>query len=453
MIRFLFIIILLNISFCSLLTAENTGLQLKLNKWAASQKKLNLGVSLVDVDSETVIFSHNAAQVLKPASVLKLVTTHAALEILGPEYQFTTQVFTTGFDGSFIDKLIIKGGADPTFTTESAWMLVREVKRRGIKSVGQLVLDASRVVESAERQGQRAYESGSSALPLNFNSIFFEICPTGINGPALVKQDPYEYPVVISGKISTAAKDGTYAIDEVADASFEISGKIRKQLGCQKVYRSIRNPIDYFGRVITALLLKEGIEIKQGFSAAPRPKSATIFTELKSKPLAIILRDLNHYSTNFTAEQILLAISEDSNGQMSRSKGLSLMTKAAKGFYQDGKYQIADASGLSHENRISSALLTKILLNAAREPSIFTPFIASLSHYGRSGTLKNRHGVNSKGIFAKTGTINNVRTLAGYAYNRSNRLMAFAMLQNNVGSIPNANRLEDEFLNLIVNSQ
>ena len=135
---------------------------------------------------------------------------------------------------------------------------------------------------------------------------------------------------------------------------------------------------------------------------------------------------------------------------MNRERGLGVLNKVAKQIPGGKSSMIHDASGLSHDNRLTASFLSNLLAIIAKDPNNFVPLIYSLSQYGKSGTLKTRRAVSSQNVFAKTGSIDGVRTLAGYIYDKNQQMMTFALLQNNVGSASEALTREDQFLNLIV---
>ncbi len=232
----------------------------------------NSAVVVFDVDNGRELYSNGKTRSLKPASVLKLLTTVTALEEFGPYYRFKTEVLGTGLAGSHVEKLYVKGYGDPSLTQEDLWLLARKVYLRGVRSIGRLVVDDSYFIDVKPREGVRAYEAGGSALSLNFNSITFDVCPISGRKHALVTHDPREMPVKLDGAITTSNSRGTFQIDELKGRQaelplhFKLKGNISKRSGCQEIYRSVPDPAIYLGAVLKGLLNREGVDVRGGIS-------------------------------------------------------------------------------------------------------------------------------------------------------------------------------------------
>ncbi len=406
------------------------------------------------------IFALNANVPLKPASVLKILTAMAALEELGPRHQFETRVYGAGLKGSRVQSLFVQGTGDPSLTYETLSNLAKELYVRGIRSIGRLVLDDSLFVGGAARQGERAYQAGNAALALNFNTLEFEVCAG--SGKARVMVDPPEFQVELIGQISTyQSRSSLYHITEESSRDFSgwqslsqplmrfrLSGNIRKQDGCAVFYRTVAHPTEYFAQVLAGMLHQKGIVI----DSAPRPGAvppgaALIYTQ-KSKPLAEIVRDMNQFSSNFIAEQLLMALGKSSDGKYYRGEGLAVLTRYAQQLSKgaDG-IQIRDASGLSHQNKIPAEVIVNLLLRVQQTEEYRVEFERSLAVDSHSGTLRKRSydGV----VRAKTGTINGVTGLAGHTRSRKGHPFAFVIIQNGVSSRAKASKLEKSVLKIL----
>ena len=128
-----------------------------------------------------------------------------ALQELGPDYTFKTGLFGEGFKAGHLKRLYVKGGGDPALTTEKAFSIARELRLRGVKKIDELALDDSLFLEQQVAAGQRAYETGSSALAFNYNSVDFRICPRSSSENALVTVEPWEAGLTITGQVKTVA--------------------------------------------------------------------------------------------------------------------------------------------------------------------------------------------------------------------------------------------------------
>ena len=164
-----------------------------------------------------------------------------------------------------------------------------------------------------------------------------------------------------------------------------------------------------------------------------------------------IIEDMNHYSNNFIAEQLVSLI-----GNGSRSKGLSKINSYLSKRADSAEFTIDDGSGLSHDNRLTASLITDLLVENANNPNQAPELEKSLAISNRQGTLKKRtFSPRANVVRGKTGTINRVTGLAGYIQNAQNRKIAFAILQNDVSNVSTARKLEadliKEFYNLLSN--
>ncbi|MCB0333414.1 MAG: D-alanyl-D-alanine carboxypeptidase, partial [Bdellovibrionales bacterium] len=179
--------------------------------------------------------------------------------------------------------------------------------------------------------------------------------------------------------------------------------------------------------------------------------STSLFTH-QSKPLSRILRDLNHYSSNFIAEQVLLILGGDTLSGFDRDVGLEQLSKYLHRLgVPEGEYSLHDASGLSHSNRITPMAIANAIAKMYGEEEYRVEFERSLAVDSRSGTLQKRRmeGV----VRAKTGTIDGVSSLAGIVRNKYGRLLAFVLLQNSVRSRADAHRFEEKLVRYLYRSQ
>jgi len=184
--------------------------------------------------------------------------------------------------------------------------------------------------------------------------------------------------------------------------------------------------------LIQLLLRQVGVEVEGGYSVGTPPAGSRELFAHKSEPLRLIVDGLNHYSTNFVAEQLAYAIGRMSNGKWDHAVGLERMQAFLQQLGAAAKEAFfIDASGLSHGNRLSARAVSRVLFEMANDVKLAPEFESSLSVAGRSGTLTEKHfGVKGLMLRAKTGTINGVSALAGYLTAANGKKYAFALLQN-----------------------
>lgn len=431
--------------------AASNDLSANLRK-IASNAQQNTAISVVDLDSGAVLADLSAHQPLKPASVMKLVTSAAALDYLGPDYRFSTELFYDGRKGGRLETLYIRGGADPSLTLENLWLVVRKLKKLGIDQIDRVVLDDSRFASQRNRVGQRAYEAGSGALSLSFNSVAFDVCPGALNGPVIMSVDPWEAPVQVKGSIKTiAGRGGVCGIDEIQTSGnslvYAVSGTFGQGRSCETFYRSIRDPILFFGSVFRRFAADLDIKIGAVPTGGVTPSAAKPLANHQSKSLSLILEDMNHFSTNFIAEQVLYALGQGEDGSFDRQRGLQRVGKFLTTLgVSIEEFALFDGSGLSHDNRLTAAAITTVLRKSALNNTYGVEYEKSLSVGGGNGTLKERNFGPQVLVRGKTGTLDGVSALSGILMARSGRRVAFAILQNGKFAKEDASLIEDKMV-------
>lgn len=385
----------------------------------------SVSVSVVDLHSGAVIGDVNGETPMIPASVQKLITTAASLSYLGPFFTFRTEVYTSG-SGPVVDRLVVRGGGDPLLTIESAWMLARRVRSHEIREVKNLILDDSFFSDARRAGGDRAYETGTSALSFNFNSVRTERCPG--RAPAV---SPWELGARPSGDLP------------------QTGGALTPEGECPGVYRSVSDPVAYFGTVFKALLESQGIRVR-GTPTRGRPDGARILTWYQSEPLTTALHGLNNFSTNFIAEQIVTVLGARRDAA-THSAGVARLQEFISRFHAGRSARMVDGSGLSRNNRVSARLFTEVLAAMHGNPALGPEFVASLPVGGHSGTVKRRRFGKEQGLVvrAKTGTLEGVSSLAGYVTNSAGKTRAFAILRNDVRDRDSALRVEEALVDAI----
>ncbi len=415
--------------------------------WAddPSNKNLKLSVLAVDLSDGKVLYQDSPDLLLEPASVLKILTSVAALKNLGPEYRFHTEFLTRPTARPGEVDLLVRGGGDPSLTVESLWQIVRELKVRGLTNVASIVLDDTGFADAHARLGQRAYETGASALAFNHNSLGFEVCPTQIDRSASITVLPEEFGQTL-GSIKTVKGASHYGIEGRADKFFA-TGEISEKESCRRFYRSIEDPVPYFGRVFRELLLKEGISVSAKVARGQVVGNSAVFYDHLSPALHEILNDLNHFSNNFIANQLVFALDKSGATSKSFSNGLATLRNelTALGF-KDANFKVEDGSGLSHANRLSARMLVRLLDTGYVSPDWSAEFQTSLSVMGSSGTLRLRAAPQGAFVRAKTGSLEGVSSIAGYMTTKQKKKLAFTILINGAASKDKSVEIEERLI-------
>ncbi len=425
-------------------------------------------VQVVDVATGEVVFTRDADRGLIPASTMKAVTAAAALSSLGPSYKFKTTVHADGgIDsvGTLHGDLYIEGGGDPTFVVEKLWKLVYDLKIDGLTKIdGDVVFDESFFAGPYPLQGwdkkedvERgpSYFSRQSALSLNFNTVAIVVAPGAeTGGGARVQLETPASPYVEVVNEVVTGESGSYrrlSIErEVADDGhmvFTVTGSMPSGAAAARYYRTVEDPTAHFQAAFLEMANRHGIAVTgRGRRGVTPPDTRTLW-ELNSPPLASILMDMNKYSNNFMAEQVLRTMGAEANdGQAGDTEaGLAVVRDylTSIGVPQDS-YTIVNGSGLSRDSSIPPSLLTAVLLDMAADTAAGGEFRSSLAIAGADGTLWKRLRDEPGRVRGKTGTIDGVHCLTGYAESADGALYAFAFLSNNIrGGISQVKKLHD----------
>jgi len=426
-------------------------------------------ISVVALPSGRAVYTYNPVQSLLPASVMKLITTAAALHYLSPEYRFKTTILYSGerHGGVIQGNLIIRGGGDPILSTEKLWHIANKIKASGIKRItGNLVVDThffdryDRAPEWDVKRTQWAYDAKLSPLSLNYNTIAIHVQPGSFVGDVLnawLDPAPTYIRLFSTGKTIKRGRNTVSArrSEEVpGEVEMVVRGKL--PIGVQeKVIRlNVDNPIRYTAETFRTLLNKTGVRIDGATKIVPTPIFANELYENLSEPLSLVLKNLNTYSNNFTAEQIIKTIAAERFGTPgSHAEGLRLI----KDFLRISNINtqgvvLADGSGLSRSNRMTTRAITDLLTVMFTRFDIGPDFMAALRVMGANGVLSKRLANSpARGkIRAKTGTLRGVSTLAGYVESINGKVFGYALfLNNNRCGHYRADRIEDRIVTAI----
>jgi len=437
---------------------------------AACLNHSKTAVSVVAVPEGKVVYNQNVYEPLLPASVMKIVTTAAALHYLGPEYRFTTQFLYTGnrVGEAIHGDLVIRGGGDPKLSAEQLWLIAARIKASGIREVmGNLVID-SHFFDNHERAPawelepatQRAYDARLSAFSVNFNTIAVHVQPgVGVGEPLRVWLEPAPAYIHINN-LGKTIRGGRNAVsvyrsgEESNEIEMSVRGKLSIGAKESVVYLNVENPSRYAAESFLALLRQTGVNVNGAVQYATTPVAGKeLYTHL-SEPLSLILKDLNTFSNNFMAEQIVKTIAAERFGTPgSHEEGLRLVMDFLRSSAVTTQgVALADGSGLSRTNRFTAKAMTDLLVSMYPRFDTGPDFLASLRVMGAYGVLSHRlaespaHGL----IRAKTGTLSGVSTLAGYVGTTNHKLFAYALfLNDNRCGHDGADRIEDSIVTAI----
>ncbi len=423
---------------------------------AAQIPAASVAVVVQPVDAAAPLVAHNAARAMNPASVMKLVTTYAALDLLGPAYTWKTTVWTevAPVDGVLNGNLYIRGSGDPRFAIEHLWSLLRQVQVRGIRQVnGDVVLDRTAFNVPAIDPGafddkpMRPYNVGPDGLLLNFRALRFTLLPD--NGkPRVLQETPSEGLRIDNQLKSNGAECGsnwkdliqTRLLTENGGYRLEFSGSYAALCG-EKPLNLAPLPTDaQAGGLLRALWKELGGSLAGQVRTGNVPIGARLLTQHESAPLADAVRDINKFSNNVMARQVFLTLGNDAPPDASLGGSAPATTERARQRVGDwlasrklrfDELVLDNGSGLSRSERISAGSLNRLLLDAWKNP-VMPEFVSSLPIVGIDGTMKKRlrDAAATGRAHIKTGTLDGVKTAAGYALDAQGRRHAVTFLIN-----------------------
>ncbi len=191
------------------------------------------------------------------------------------------------------------------------------------------------------------------------------------------------------------------------------------------------DPTGQFAAAFQYQLEDQGIAVTGRYRRGTTPYDATMLVHTPSETLGAILMDMNKFSLNFQAEQILRTVGAEVEGEGSTEAGLRVVRRYLDSLgVGPGDVVLVNGSGLSREARLEPSVLTAVLVDMARDPQVGAEFLASLAIGGVDGTLWKRLRDEPGRLRGKTGTIDGVHCLAGYLDSYNGRRYAFAFLTN-----------------------
>lgn len=418
---------------------------------AAQIAPTNVAVVVQAIDGTAPLVAHNAGQAMNPASVMKLLTTYAALDLLGPAHTWPTTAWVDALpaDGVLTGNLYLKGSGDPRFTIEHLWALLRQLRVRGIARInGDIVLDSSVFAPadfdpaSFDNKPMRPYNVGPSGLLINFQSLRFTLQP-GEAQPRVLLETPSDGLAVdnrlrqVTGPCTSDWKDRiALRLQPAAEGQrLEIAGSYAALCGERLLNLAPLPAAQQTEGLLRALWRELGGSLAGRIREGHLPPPATLLARHDSPPLAEIVRDINKFSNNVMARQLFLSLGSDANGDgppaNTESAGRRLADWLARRQLHFPELVIDNGSGLSRRERISAGSMNRLLLDAWTNP-LMPEFISSLPVAGIDGTMKKRlNGGSPAGrAHIKTGTLDGVTTAAGYALDSDGRRYALTVFIN-----------------------
>jgi D-alanyl-D-alanine carboxypeptidase/D-alanyl-D-alanine-endopeptidase (penicillin-binding protein 4) len=423
-------------------------------------KNAAVSFCIIDSDSGKTVFEYNPGKSLIPASVMKLVTSSAALELLGPDYTFKTSIGYTGKISRFFKYLdgnvIITGGGDPSLGSKNfedhyvdfADMWVNEFKKLKIREVtGGVITDDSYYdylpvpAKWLWEDAGNYYGAGAYGLSVFDNSyeIHLSISPdssqlyiTGIT-PAECR---FEFS---NWLVAAGTADKGYVFAAPYSTNGWLAGTMPSNLRDFVLKASIADPPFIMAKMIDQKLRDAGISLKNSPTTTRLMQShikedVITIADISSPALGKIIEVLNHESVNLYAEHLLKELGRVYQKSGSTEKGIKNIYEFlnSSGITTDGLY-IEDGSGLSPLNALNAEGVVSLLYYMKTRGKYSVEFYSSLPDAGKEGTLKNyfRDPVFESRLKAKSGSMTRVRSYAGYITTQSGKELIFCIIVNN----------------------
>jgi D-alanyl-D-alanine carboxypeptidase/D-alanyl-D-alanine-endopeptidase (penicillin-binding protein 4) len=401
---------------------------------------------IVDLESGKPIVGQNIDTPRSPASTIKVVTTFASLDLLGPSYVWHTRAAVRGEikNGVLDGDLILQGGGDPYMTLERWWSFARTLREKGLKTIrGDIVIDNTAFSLPAEDPGafdgrpNRSYNVLPDALMVNFQSVEFRVVPNAdmrriVASPAPVNLVIENHVALAAGRCTAAAGRVDFQVESDHWDRVVFSGALSPSCAERSFARVLLRPADYAFGTFVGLWHELGGEFDGKLRVAATPADAQPFLTFDSLTLGEIVRLTNKFSSNLMARHLLLTMGEDRFGPPATlDKGASAIAEWSelRGLaLQD--MNIDNGSGLSRATHISVMQMAKVL--SAAYHSRFAPeFMASLPLAGIDGTLRSRMKTSPAGsVRMKTGHLDGVTGVAGYVTTASGKTFVLVSLVN-----------------------
>ncbi|HEY3299313.1 MAG TPA: D-alanyl-D-alanine carboxypeptidase/D-alanyl-D-alanine-endopeptidase [Methylophilaceae bacterium] len=394
------------------------------------------------------LISHQAQKALNPASTMKLVTSDAALEILGPAYRWKTEVYYDGSlrNGTLDGNLYLKGYGDPHLMSSDMWRLVTQIKQAGIKQIkGDLILDDSFFASQStnpsnfDGDGARAYNATPSAMMSNLKMVSFRFASD--DAQLNITPDPDLTEIHINNQLKVNGGDCSswrsrlnYEVNaSKTPAEVIFSGAF--PANCTEKYLEllVLSPADLSFNLFRKLLREQAGNISGKVKTTSVPVGAIKLLQFDSATLADLLSDVNKWSNNLMARQLLLTIAAESQGApATEEKGVTAIKAwlASKNL-AFSELVIENGSGLSRSERISAQHMGALLTSAFYSP-VMPEFMASLPILAVDGTLlKRMKDSPAQGrAHLKTGTIDGVFAISGYILGKNGKRYVMVFMIN-----------------------
>jgi D-alanyl-D-alanine carboxypeptidase/D-alanyl-D-alanine-endopeptidase (penicillin-binding protein 4) len=407
-----------------------------------------------EVGAAQPLFAHNPARPMNPASVMKLVTTFAALELLGRDYRWKTEAYLGGpLDGGVLrGDLIIKGYGDPKLTIEQWQAFMATLRAKGLDRVaGDLGVDrtwfkpARHDPAAFDKEPLKPYNVGPDALLVSFKSVRFVFAPNAAGDGVELRAEPPLAEVALGAPPRIGGGDcadwrsavGAKFVNRGASASASFAGSFAASCGERDWYVALLDHPHFAYAMFSTYFREAGGLFNGGLRDVQAPTGIAPFATLESPPLYDIVRDVNKLSNNVMARQIFLTLATTRHPPPATP---ALAADVVQRFLKERRIPmpglvIENGSGLSRRERVTAGGLAQLLAAADRSDAR-EEFASSLAVAATDGTVQKRfqNGTVAGQALLKTGTLEGVKALAGYVIDAQSRRWIVVAIINHPGA-------------------
>lgn len=412
--------------------------------------EVDASVMIYDLDDDSMLYAHRGSKMVRPASVLKVITSVVATEKLGCEYTFDTELFAAG------NNLYVKGRMDPLFGIEDMVQMAAAVPAGSV--VDTLFADCS-FIDSLYWGSGWVWDDNPYGFQPYLSPLM--VCGGGVEvavSPSVKGKAP-KYTVTPESSFYSVVNEAVSNDPSLGKLTIlrdwlEDSNLIRIKGNCTKRYKEKLNmykSADFFLALLAEKLDSVGVEVRTiSFGGVP---AAAERIHLTCRSLTDVVDEALMESDNLCAEALVYHLAAIENeSPLSMDEGCDVVRSFLSGELGiQQKFSIVDGSGLSVYNYVSADMLLRTLVHACKDKEVFDVIYSRLPLSGVSGTMKNRtkDGAAYKKVRAKTGTVKGVCTLAGYAKAANGHLCAFVILNSGHAKASEVRKWQDRVLEAI----
>jgi D-alanyl-D-alanine carboxypeptidase/D-alanyl-D-alanine-endopeptidase (penicillin-binding protein 4) len=418
-----------------------------INKYNFKKDSFSIVVKNLTAPEKKAII-YNGSKNFNPASLTKIITSFIALDKLGPNYKWKSDFYYTGQlkDDTIQGDLIFVGRGDASFSIDNLEFLIREIQKKGIKKIeGNLILDKSYFgkipsIIDFDADPMRAYNVLPNAISIQSNTINFKFTPLDNNVKIDVKPElnylKIKNNLRLSNKNCVSWKQSLdyQKSNDLLDDTIIFQGFLSKKCSNKEIDLSVTDNSRYFYEVFKYLWTQNGGSFKGGYWVNDKQKlDGKILASHLSKPLGVLIRDMNKYSLNLMSRNLMLTVMKvDLKRQVTEDDvNLFVLNWLSNQDISTNNIFVENGAGLSRKTSINADSLLEIMEKIYEHPYM-PEMLASFSILNEDGTLETKMPFSKakKNGHFKTGSLKNVSAIAGYLVDKGKNKKIVIFLMN-----------------------